>query len=130
MIFYKLHCDGAGCKREIDSAIGTGQIAMPQGWSEFRGQVTISNGFNLPPTLREIVKHYCWDCRERMREHGVAPSETVVMAHDRLESPDMLPICPRCGHQWQRRRAAWTACPICGCVPETNSRGSEAVRGG
>lgn len=118
MIFYKLHCDGAGCLREIDSAFGAG-IQMPQGWSEFKGQVTISNGPFAPPTQREIVKHYCWDCRDRMREHGVAPSETVVMGPDRLPSgePPSKNRCGGCGFVWPAR-SRYAACPKCGRVKE------------
>jgi hypothetical protein len=90
LIVYKLHCDGIGCLKFVDAKLGMG-IPMPMGWSEFKGTVTISNGEHHAPTIREISKHYCWDCRERLREHGVAPSETIVMA------PEQLPTGERCG---------------------------------
>lgn len=118
MIFYKLHCDGAGCLREIDSAFGEG-IQMPQGWSEFKGAVTISNGPFAPPTMRTITKHYCWDCRDRMREHGVAPAETIVMGPDRLGDGSKL-AC-RCGFVWPAR-SKLAACPKCGNVREWDAR--------
>lgn len=113
MILYTLHCDGVGCLRTIDSAFGDG-IQMPEGWSEFRGNVTISNGPFVSPTTKTILKHYCWDCRDRMREHGVAPSETVVMGPDRLgsgEASDAEIKC-RCGYIF--RSGETGACPRCG----------------
>lgn len=122
MIFYRLACDGVGCLREMDSAFGEG-IQMPQGWSEFKGQVTISNGPFAVPTNQTITKHYCWDCRERMREHGFAPQETIVMGPDALPSggpPDPLRkgrvkpgLCAECGFRWPPR-ARYRACPNCG----------------
>lgn len=90
-IFYKLHCDGPGCRESVDSQLGEG-VPMPMGWSEFKGILTISNGPHAAPTIRQIAKHYCWDCRDRMREHGWAPTETIVMA------PEQLPSAEKCVH--------------------------------
>lgn len=118
MIFYKLHCDGPGCLRTVDAPFG-GAISMPNGWSEFKGQLTISNGEHNPPTHREIVKHYCWDCRDRMREHGVAPRETIVVGPDRLEQGGEQ--CP-CGFRWPDR-SKYAACPKCGRVKEVSRNG-------
>ena len=107
MITYKLHCDGPGCRRFFD---GAGKLKMPHGWSEFRGQVTISNGDHVPPTHKEIEKHYCEECRERLADYGVAPAETIVMGPDLLPSTDTH--C-ECGFRWPIR-SKHAACPNCG----------------
>lgn len=113
MILYTLYCDGRGCLRSIESAFGEG-IQMPAGWSEFQGTATVSNGQSAAPTIRTVKKHYCWDCREYMREHGVMPHDDVQVV-----GPDQLPSGKRdymlcgCGFRYGER-SRHKACPSCG----------------
>ena len=116
MILYTLHCDGPGCLRSVESAFGAG-IEMPAGWSEFVGHLKVSNGPDAQPISRSITKHYCWDCREYMREHGVVP-ETQVLGIERPETPGHLaPLTdlrsaadvPRQARRASRFRSTWRA---------------------
>ena len=113
MILYTLYCDGKGCLRSVESAFGEG-IQMPAGWSEFRGTATISNGPSAAPTARTVTKHYCWDCREYMREHGVMPhDEQQVVGPDLLPSGKRDRMLCRCGYRFSVR-SEHRACPSCG----------------
>ena len=115
MILYTLYCDGTGCLRSIEAAFGEG-IQMPAGWSEFRGTATISNGPQSAPSVRTITKHYCWDCREYMREHGVMPhEETQVIGPDLLPSGGHDYSFCQCGFHYSVR-SQHRACPSCGAL--------------